>query len=118
MKRDWLGSIPRPAQRLLLVLLVFGALAAANGAAAATTSYDANGTFVVNGSPGFPIVLSDPPPRNGTTPSGGNGLAEIASAGVRFVRVGPNGVPWSDAELADAQAWDQAVAPLGMATRR
>jgi hypothetical protein len=101
---------------LPLVLVAGIALCSTSGAAAATTSYDANGTFVVNGSRGFPIVLSDPPPRTGTTPSGGNALGEIASAGVTFVRVGPNGVPWSDTEVADAQAWDQAVAPYGMAT--
>ena len=104
------------ARAVLLLLLTGLPLVGATGAAAATTSYDANGTFIVNGLPGFPIVLSDPPPRDGTTPSGGNALADIASAGVTFVRVGPDGVPWSDAELADAQAWDQAVAPYGIAT--
>ena len=92
------------------------ALLGAAGATAANTSYDANGTFLLNNSRAFPIVLSEPPPRDGTTPAGANALAEIASAGVNFVRVGPPGVPWSDTEIANVQAWDQAVAPLGMYT--
>jgi hypothetical protein len=53
----------------------------------ASTSVDAGtGNLLVGGEPVFPIVLSDPPPFQGTSPSGSNAWAEIAGAGVSFVR--------------------------------
>jgi len=46
------------------------------------------GVLLVDGQPVFPIVLSNPPPLGGKTPSGTDGLAELAAGGVRFVRTG------------------------------
>jgi hypothetical protein len=51
------------------------------------TSVDAaTGALLVNGKRVFPIGLSDPPPLSGSTPNGGAAWAEIARAGVTFVR--------------------------------
>lgn len=49
---------------------------------------------------GFPIVLSNPPPAGGTAPNGRNGLAEVAAAGVSFIRTGRD--DWNVAAI-DAQ---------------
>jgi hypothetical protein len=46
------------------------------------------GALLVDGSPLFPIVLSNGPPPDGLAPGGRNGLAEVAAAGVSFVRTG------------------------------
>ncbi|HEY6015393.1 MAG TPA: hypothetical protein VIU16_01300 [Gaiellaceae bacterium] len=48
----------------------------------------------------FPIVLSNPPPRGRKAPSGRDGLAEVAAAGVSHVRAGIG--DWN-VELADGQ---------------
>jgi hypothetical protein len=48
----------------------------------------------------FPIGISLPPPPGGKTPDGRDGLAELAAAGVTFVRTGMAG--WND-EFVDAQ---------------
>jgi hypothetical protein len=63
------------------------------------TSIDAaTGNLLVAGQPVFPIGLSDPPPLGTTAPNGRDAWAEIASAGVTFVR---NFTVWSAAGLAE-----------------
>jgi hypothetical protein len=44
------------------------------------------GNLVSGGKPIFPLGLSDPPPVDGKTPSGGSAWAEIAGAGINFAR--------------------------------
>ena len=46
------------------------------------------GALLVDGSPLFPIVLSNGPAPGASTPDGRNALAEVAAAGVSFVRTG------------------------------
>ncbi|HEX4519099.1 MAG TPA: hypothetical protein VH063_05910 [Gaiellaceae bacterium] len=59
----------------------------------------ATGNLEVAGRPVFPIVLSDPPPQNSTAPNSGlNAWAEIAAAGVTFVR---NYTVWTADGLAE-----------------
>jgi hypothetical protein len=83
------------------------ALLAAGSAGAATTRLDRQGTVVVDGRKIFPIVLAKGPPADG--------LAEVAAAGVNFVKVGPAG-PWNDAEIAEAIAANRAAAAHGLYT--
>jgi hypothetical protein len=53
----------------------------------AANSIDAStGNLLVGGKPVFPLGLSDPPPLGSTAPSGLDAWAEIAGAGVSFVR--------------------------------
>jgi len=53
----------------------------------ATTRTDpATGNLLAGSRPVFPLGLSDPPPVDGTAPSGAPAWAEIAAAGVNFVR--------------------------------
>jgi hypothetical protein len=53
-----------------------------------TVTIDNTGVLVVGGTGVFPIVLSDGPPHDGETPSARDALAEVASAGVDFLRTG------------------------------
>ena len=48
----------------------------------------ATGSLLVGGRKAFPIVLSNGPPPASVAPSGRNGLAEVAAAGVSFLRTG------------------------------
>jgi hypothetical protein len=50
------------------------------------------GNIVSGGKAIFPLGLSDPPPVDGKTPSGGDAWAEIAGAGINFAR---HYDPWS-----------------------
>ncbi|HET8893918.1 MAG TPA: hypothetical protein VFM96_07470 [Gaiellaceae bacterium] len=63
-----------------------------------TSSIDAaTGNFLVGGKPVFPIGLSDPPPLGTTAPDSGlDAWAEIAAAGVGFIR---NYTVWTSAAL-------------------
>ncbi len=65
-----------------------------------STSIDlATGNVLVGGKPVFPIGLSDPPPLGGTAPNSGlSAWAEIAGAGVNFVR---NYTVWTPAGAAE-----------------
>jgi hypothetical protein len=72
---------------------------------------EATGSLLVGGNRLFPIVLSNPPPPGGTAPSGRNALAEVAAAGVNFIRTGI--ADWS-APLIDEQISTELVV-LGQA---
>lgn len=82
-------------------------LAAPGVASAATTRLDRHGTVLLDGRPTFPIVLAKGPPADG--------FAEVAAAGVNFIKVGPAG-PWTDAEVAEAIAANRAAAAHGLHT--
>jgi hypothetical protein len=63
------------------------------------TSVDpATGNLLVGDEPRFPIGLSDPPPLGSSAPSGSDALAEIAGAGVSYVR---NYTVWTAAGVAE-----------------
>jgi hypothetical protein len=88
------------------------------------TWFDANGTFLLAGQPIFPIVAAKPPPLGGTTPSGADGLDEVVGAGVNLFKVGPPGpaeppykwTTWTNAAIANAEAWDAAALSRGAHT--
>lgn len=63
------------------------------------TTIDAKtGCLLVKGERVFPLGLSDPPPVDGTAPSGAPAWQEVASAGVNF---GRNYVNWAPASAAE-----------------
>jgi hypothetical protein len=75
----------------------------------AVTIQAQTGSLLIGGKQVFPIVLSNPPPAAGTAPSGLNGLAEVAAAGVNFIRTGI--ADWSTAQIAAQKTLlDQAAA--------
>src|SRR5438477_3487190 len=61
----------------------------------------ATGDLLVGGKRVFPIGLSDPPPVDGTAPSGRPAWAEVAAAGVTFAR---NYTVWRAAAAAEQMA--------------
>jgi hypothetical protein len=88
-----------------------------DGAAAATTRYDAYGTTLIDGKKVFPIVLAKGPEKlGGTTPSGADALGELVGAGVNVFKVGPASDPWLAADFVDAKAWDAEAAAHGAYT--
>jgi len=58
------------------------------------------GCLLIDGAKVFPIALSNPPPLGGKTPSGTDGWAEVAGAGVNFIRT--KLIQWDLAQI-DAQ---------------
>jgi hypothetical protein len=56
------------------------------------------GNLVSGDKPVFPLGLSDPPPVDGKTPSGGDAWAEIAGAGINFAR---HYDPWAASSLTE-----------------
>jgi hypothetical protein len=85
----------------------FLAVVLSQGAAAATTRVDANGTTLLDGAKVFPIVLAKGPERGSATPTGADALAEVVAAGVTFFKVGPATTVWNSADVADALAWNR-----------
>jgi hypothetical protein len=66
-----------------------------------TTIDPATGDLLVDGKRVFPIGLSDPPPLDGTAPSGRPAWAEVAAAGVSFAR---NYTVWTAGGAAEQMA--------------
>lgn len=100
------------------VVALLACLVSSSGASAAGGSGpDASGTFVIDGTEVFPITLSKPPQIDSRTPWGTDGLAEVASAGVNLLKIGPPPrVPWTEAAVADVQKWNESAAARGMHT--
>jgi hypothetical protein len=90
--------------------------ALAEPAGAAVTTLDRHGTTLLDGRKVFPIVLAKGPERASTTPAGRDALGELASAGVNFLKIGPTGSTWSDADTADVVAWNREASKRGLYT--
>jgi hypothetical protein len=75
-----------------------------------------SGGLKVAGKTLFPIGISLPPPPDGRTPAGRDGLAELAAAGVTFVRTGTPG--WNEefvaAQIANERERLDAAAAAGV----
>jgi len=102
-----------------VVVVVAAGIAAGQASPAETsivTAFDAKGVFLLDGQPSFPIALSNPPPLDGRTPSGDDGLDEVVEAGVNLFRVGPLTAPWTNETIGFAEAWDQAALDRGVHT--
>jgi hypothetical protein len=96
--------------RRVRLLALVASLVLVGGARAGSTGLDENGTVVLDGAKVFPIVLAKGPPLDGTTPSGASAVGEVVGAGANFFKVGPATTPWTSADIADAEAWDEALA--------
>ncbi|HXV32587.1 MAG TPA: hypothetical protein VD769_01155 [Gaiellaceae bacterium] len=80
------------------------------------TTYDAAGSFRVDGKRFFPIGLTMPPPLGGRTPWGTAAIDELVDGGITVFRTGPSGRDWTDEHLTQAQAWAEAAAVRGALT--
>ncbi len=99
---------------LTAVVLACALASSTTGALGATTTYDSNGTFLVDGVKTFPISLNKPPPLDGETPWGTGALDDVVRSGVNLFGAGPVGHNWTDADLAEARAWTAAAAVRGV----
>src|SRR3954447_19201123 len=106
----WMG------RSLLAAFVVLAAAATVGSIGAAGTASDQSGTMGLNGQKVFPIVLAKGPDAASKTPSGTDALAEVAGAGVTFLKIGPATVPWTSGDIADANTQDRAAAANGLAT--
>lgn len=98
-----------------LPILIAALLTTAPPARAGTkVSFSPEGILLVDGRPTFPIGFTMPPPPDGKTPAGRNGIDELAGAGATFLRTGVMAAPWDDAAFAREQAWLDAAARNGM----
>jgi hypothetical protein len=93
--------------RNVITAAVLAALVLAEGAGGAVTRLDRHGTVVMDGRKVFPIVLAKGPPASG--------FAEVAGAGVNFLKVGP-ARDWTQADLAQTVAENRAAAAHGLHT--
>ncbi len=100
----------------VLVATALALVCAVPCADAATTRLDRSGTVRLDGRKIFPIVLSKGPELGSTTPGGADALAEVASAGVNFLRTGPGGATWTSKDIAEAIASNREAAARGLYT--
>src|SRR4051812_49276307 len=59
----------------------------------AKSTINSDMVLVIDGKKVFPIGFTTPPPPDGQTPEGTNGLGELANAGATFLRTGG---PWTE----------------------
>lgn len=96
--------------------LILGALlcAAQELTAATESKINSDLVLVIDGKKIFPIGFTIPPPPDGKTPSGKNGIKELADAGATFMRTGAWGGDWDDETIAREQKYLDAAARYGM----
>jgi hypothetical protein len=70
--------------------------------------------FVIDGKKVFPIGFTMPPPPEGKTPGGKNGIDELHDAGATFLRTGVMATNWDEANFQLQQKWLDAAQRNGM----
>ena len=83
-------------------------------AAPSRVTINSDQVLVINGQKVFPIGFTMPPPPDGKTPAGKNGIAELADAGATFMRTGALADGWNEAALEREQKYMDAAARYGM----
>jgi len=97
------------------VLLVFGFICIASASSfAAKCTINEDMVFVIDGKKVFPIGFTMPPPPDGKTPTGKNGIDELHAAGATFLRTGVMATNWDEATFDTQQKWLDAAARNGM----
>jgi hypothetical protein len=105
----------KPSAYALLVCLLFPSItASAPGSDGTRVTINSDQVVVLNGEKIFPIGFTMPPPFDGVTPDGRNGLQELAEAGGTFMRTGASGGNWNRATIEREQQWMDAAAAHGM----
>ncbi len=100
----------------LLTLALMASAAAGDPASnsPARVTLNPDHVLLINGEKVFPIGFTMPPPFDGQTPEGKNGLRELADAGGTFMRTGASGGDWTRATVEREQQWLDAAAAHGM----
>ncbi|MGI8601619.1 MAG: hypothetical protein ACR2OZ_01335 [Verrucomicrobiales bacterium] len=113
-------ALPLPARRSAALLslsrsLLGGVIFLLTSAAQASkVTIDHDGLLVIGGKKVFPIGFTMPPPPDGKTPAGRNGIEELHDAGATFLRTGVMGTEWNDAAFELEQKYQDAAARYGM----
>jgi hypothetical protein len=89
-------------------------LPAALPAAPSRVTINSDQVLEINGQKVFPIGFTTPPPPDGKTPEGKNGIGELAAAGATFMRTGAPEEGWNDATLQREQKYMDAAARYGL----
>src|SRR5208283_2212552 len=97
-----------------LVLAAAWLSPAALPAAPSRVAINSDQVLEINGEKVFPIGFTTPPPPDGKTPEGKNGIAELAAAGATFLRTGASKEGWNDATLRREQKYMDAAARYGL----
>jgi hypothetical protein len=82
--------------------------------AASHVTIDTNLVLNIDGQKVFPIGFTMPPPPEGKTPEGKNGIEELASAGANFLRTGAQGNGWDESTIQREQKYLDAAARYGL----
>ena len=109
-------SLLRLAPLALMLPVAAAVLPPARAAGPAHVTINADQVLLIDGKKVFPVGFTTPPPPDGKTPSGKNGIQELHDAGATFLRTGAKGGVWNDAAFAQEQAWEDAAARHGMHT--
>jgi hypothetical protein len=83
-------------------------------AAPSRVTINSDRVLVINGEKVFPIGFTTPPPPEGRTSEGKNGIGELAAAGATFLRTGAPEEGWNDATLQREQKYLDAAARYGL----
>jgi hypothetical protein len=109
----------RPANMLLqlprlLAITLLATIPATAPAAGSKSGINSDRVLVINGQKVFSIGFTMPPPPDGKTPAGKNGIAELADAGATFLRTGAREEGWNDAGFRREQQYLDAAERYGM----
>jgi hypothetical protein len=106
--------LPRRLVAVFLIAVTAPTHARGDGDGGSHVTINADRVLVVDGHKVFPIGFTLPPPPDGKTPTGKDGIAELHDAGASFLRTGVMLGPWDDAAIAHEQRWQDAAARNGM----
>ena len=102
--------------RVLAVVGIAFLAVGVSAASARVTSTDSSGTVVQDGSKVFPLVLAKGPDAGSHAPDGSDAIADVASAGITMLKIGPASNPWTPADIAEAETEDSAALTTGLST--
>jgi hypothetical protein len=99
---------------LCLILTGCGRITPSPAQTGNRVSINSDNVLVINGRKVFPIGFTLGPQPDAKTPSGKNGLQELADAGGTFIRTGALHKNWDDSTFAVEQQWEDAAARCGL----
>src|SRR5436190_15756766 len=102
--------------RIARLFFLVSLLACGVSAQGANVVIDSNNVLEIDGKKTLLIGFIMPPPPDGKTPWGKNGIQELADAGATFLRTGPIGKEqdWNEKFLDAEQRWQDAAAKYGL----
>lgn len=94
--------------------MLFAGVAVATAQPGNRVTINSDNVIVINGRKVFPIGFTLGPPPDGKTPSGKNGLQELADAGGTFIRTGATRQNWDESIISNETKWEIAATRAGL----